>query len=177
MNNLRSAFQGQLQTPPPVFSNEAFTKMLQQLAAAKYDSENILDNINRFFNHHQLLREDFPVMKNYYTRTVLLKEQSGFEIMMARWDKGAVTPIHGHPEYALMYVIEGQLSEQLFLPEEDRLMKVSTLNYYPGDYSYHKGDSEQFDNSIHRLTAVTNSLSLHVYSDDGLKGKVYRVSK
>ena len=176
MNNLKTVLKSQLQSPPPLITNGVFSRVLQQVADKKYDSENTLAILSDFFAVHRLNSIDFPVMKQTYTRTMLLREKSGFEIMMARWDKGASTPIHGHPRYSFLYVIEGELSKRFFIRNNRKLMQVSTLNYRVGDYSYHNGDPDKFDNAIHKLTAMKNSLSLHVYSDDALKGEVFNIS-
>jgi hypothetical protein len=95
--------------------------------------------------------------------------------MISHWDRGAITPIHGHPGYSFLYVIEGELHERFYLREQERLMEVGTLNYTPGDYSYHNGDHNRFDNAIHQLTARKNSLSLHIYSNDALQGNVFSI--
>ena len=176
MNDLKTAIQSQLQTPPPLITNGVFSRVLQQVASRKYDSEKTLAILSDFFAAHRLSTIDFPVMKQSYTRTTLLREKTGFEIMIARWDKGSATPIHGHPRYSFLYVIEGELSEQFFIRDNKKLMQVSTLNYKVGDYSYHNGDPGTFDNAIHKITAVQNSLTLHIYSDDALKGVVYNIS-
>ncbi len=176
MNNLKSTFRNQAQTPPPFIANGVFSRVLQQVANQKYDSEKTLAILSDFFAIHRLNSIDFPVMRHSYTRTSLLREKTGFEIMMARWDKGAATPIHGHPRYSFLYLIEGELSERFFIRENKKLMEVSTLNYKAGDYSYHNGDPGTFDNAIHRITAIKASLSIHIYSDDALKGEVYNIS-
>ncbi len=176
MNNLKTVIQSQLQTPPRFTTNGVFSRVLQQVADKKYDSEKTLAILSDFFAVHRLNTIDFPVMKQSYTRTTLLREKTGFEIVIARWDKGASTPIHGHPRYSFLYLIEGELSERFFIRDNKKLMQVSTLKYRAGDYSYHNGNPDTFDNAIHKITAIQSSLSLHVYSDDALKGVVYNIS-
>lgn len=176
MNNLMSLFENQYETPPPYISKEQLHPLLRQIFRLKYDSEAILEVVDRFFSRYQLNPVDFRSIRQDYSRTILLKEESGFEIMMARWDRGAITPIHGHPYYTFMYVIEGQLKEELFVKDEGRLLKIGDLKLTPGCYSYHKGERHRFDNAIHRITAEKNSLSLHIYSDDALKGEKYRAA-
>ncbi len=176
MNNLKSVYQSQLQPPPPFLADNGFDHLLQELANEKYDSEEALTILSNFFAEHRLNPADFPIRQKSYTRTILLKEKTGFEIMIARWDRGAVTPIHGHPRYSMIYVIEGELSERFYIREKKRLMEISTLSYRAGDYSYYNGDQGTFDNAIHKITAIKNSLSLHIYSDDGLKGEVYSLA-
>ncbi len=40
----------------------------------------------------------------------------------------------------------------------------------PGDYFCMQGKPGRFDNGIHRITAIEESLSVHVYSADALNG-------
>jgi hypothetical protein len=45
--------------------------------------------------------------------------------------------------------------------------------YETGDFTCNHGIEGRFDNFIHKITAAAESLSLHIYSDDALKGEVF----
>jgi len=90
--------------------------------------------------------------------------------MVARWDQGAATPIHGHPRYAFVYVLQGRLRNETFRDTDRGLVPGESRICEAGDHIYAAGREGRFDNAIHRVTALAPSLSLHVYSDDALKG-------
>lgn len=93
--------------------------------------------------------------------------------MVARWDQGAVTPIHGHPQFAFVYVLEGQLQMEHYRETDQGLLLTETVIRSKGQHIYAAGDANCYNNAIHRVTALSPSLSLHVYSDDALKGKAF----
>lgn len=116
---------------------------------------------------------DYPHAHHCYSRTILHREPGGSEVMVARWDVGALTPIHGHPRYAFVYVLQGQLQIENFRKTENGLLLSECLIKGRGQYIYTEGAPDRYDNAIHRVTALVPSLSLHVYSDDALKGETY----
>ncbi|WP_456380003.1 cysteine dioxygenase [Thiolapillus sp.] len=116
---------------------------------------------------------DFPLAPHCYSRNILLRTDSGAEVMIARWDRGAVTPIHGHPQFAFVYVLQGQLQMEHYRDTDQGLILTDTLVKHKGQHIYAAGIADRYDNAIHRITALTPSLSLHVYSDDALKGKFF----
>ncbi len=116
---------------------------------------------------------DYPHAPHCYSRNILLRTDSGAEIMVARWDQGASTPIHGHPQFAFVYVLEGQLQMEHYRETDQGLVLTETIVKRKGQHIYAAGTANRFDNAIHRVTALAPSLSLHVYSDDALKGKSF----
>lgn len=118
-------------------------------------------------------QEDFPHAPHCYSRNILLHADSGAEVMIARWDQGAITPIHGHPQFAFVYVLQGQLQMEHYRDTEQGLVLTETIIKHEGQHIYAAGIAGRYDNAIHRVTALTPSLSLHVYSEDALKGKSF----
>ncbi|WP_457674955.1 cysteine dioxygenase [Thiolapillus sp.] len=114
--------------------------------------------------------EDFPFVPHCYSRSLLLNTADGAQVMVARWDQGAATPIHGHPRYAFVYVLQGRLRNETFRDTDRGLVPGESRICEAGDHIYAAGREGRFDNAIHRVTALAPSLSLHVYSDDALKG-------
>ncbi|WP_456416629.1 cysteine dioxygenase [Thiolapillus sp.] len=116
---------------------------------------------------------DFPHAPHCYSRNILLHADNGAEVMIARWDQGAITPIHGHPQFAFVYVLQGQLQMEHYRNTEQGLVLAETIIKHEGQHIYAAGIAGRYDNAIHRVTALTPSLSLHVYSEDALKGKFF----
>ena len=128
-----------------------------------------------FFAKHPVPMDDFPFIDKSYSRTILYRAQNSFEAMAARWCKGAVTAIHGHPSFAFYYLLEGELLVDNFEKKDADIVKIDTRTYAPGEYFCIRGTTGTFDNGIHRVTVVEDSLSLHIYSDDALKGEIFTI--
>ena len=116
------------------------------------------------------LEGDYPRAPHCYSRTILHRGPQGEEVMVARWEAGACSPIHGHPELAFVRVLEGRLRVENFRQCGEILEPGNVQELETGDHIWHRGVAHRFDNAIHRVTALEPSLSLHIYSDDALKG-------
>lgn len=139
--------------------------LLHALAASLEDEARLLALARDFHPS-----EDFPFVPHCYSRSLLLNTEEGPQVMVARWDQGAATPIHGHPQYAFVYVLQGRLRNETFRNTDSGLVPGASRICEAGDHIYAAGHQDRFDNAIHRVTALAPSLSLHVYSDDALKG-------
>ena len=147
---------------------EDMAALLPEIAASLEDEERLLSLSSRF-----RAENGFPCAPHCYSRTILLREDSGTEIMVARWDQGAMTPIHGHPRISFVYVLKGRLQMEHYRDTDQGLVLTETLVKGKGQHVYATGIAGRYDNAIHRVTALSPSLSLHVYSDDALKGKAF----
>lgn len=148
---------------------------IAELSRAKYDPSKMTPVILEMLKTSNLGIEDFPLVPLSYSRTMLHREDNGFEIMMARWNKGAVTPIHGHPRFAFVFLIDGGFTETSFIRDEASIVQSKQTQYLSGDYAYEDGIEGRFDNFIHKIFADNDSLSLHIYSDDALKGEIFEI--
>lgn len=135
----------------------------------------MLEQLLNYFSMVQPSANEFPLIVKSYSRNLLFRDSSGFEVVAIRWDAGAITPIHGHPGFSLIYLIEGELNEKSYQYDQNRLLRTANIDYGAGDYSYHIGEFGRFDNAIHRIAAKTRSLSLHIYSDDAVKGERFNI--
>ncbi len=134
--------------------------------ATHLDQEAQLLQLSRTFT----ASADYPHAPHCYSRTILYRHDNGAEIMVARWDQGAITPIHGHPRYAFVYVLQGRLQIEHYACTDDGVQRQNTTIKTQGQHIYSVGEAGRYDNAIHRVCALSPSLSLHVYSDDALKG-------
>jgi hypothetical protein len=137
-------------------------------------------NIERFgpevVNHlgeYALRKEDFPQVSGTYSRTIITRTDHGFEAMAARWSRGIETAVHGHPDYAFYQLVEGKVGVENFVRTKTGLECTGKQLLSPGDYLCMTGVQKTFDNAIHRISALQESLSVHVYSDDALKGACF----
>lgn len=133
----------------------------------------IIDVITQFLIHHPLPITDFPRLEGTYSRTILHRHSNGYEAMAARWSKGAVSSIHGHPPFVFYYVIEGKLKIDNFRQTSDGLQRSDSLLLNNGQGFHAFGEPGRFNNSIHQVYADEETLSFHISSDDALKGQVF----
>ena len=120
--------------------------------------------------YEQIKPEDFSLEKGGYSRNVI-SHTDDYWLGILRWDKGVKTPIHGHPEHAFFYVLEGELLCSNF--RKDPLLVTDSRVLSKGEYCYSCGTKGRLDNSIHQISAQKPSISLHFYSEDPSKGECF----
>lgn len=135
--------------------------------------EHITEKVVQFLRSTPLPLDDFPVLLNTYSRTMLAKNENGYEAMAARWQKGAVSSIHGHPEYAFLMTLHGKLRLENYQQRDGGIYKTSTEMLPPGEFISAFGNQNTFDNHIHGVYAIENTLSIHISSQNATKGKVF----
>ena len=128
-----------------------------------------------FLAEHLLPIHDFPALERSYSRTILYRAANGYEAMAARWGEGARSPVHGHPMYLFYYVLAGELQFDNYEKTAQGVCKTGTTTCGPGGFFSLLGVPGAFDNGIHRVRAMVDSLSVHIYSDNALKGEVFTV--
>ena len=98
-----------------------------------------------------------------------------WEAIVMSWKQGNTTAIHAHPQFAGYHFADGVFKVEIFEPAESskaRLADTITIDKPTGLFSV--GRKGSFDNHIHRITCLSGTgHSLHVYSDDALKGLAY----
>ena len=126
-----------------------------------------------FFARHPVPIDDFPIVENAYSRTILYRAENRFEALGARWSKGFTSVVHGHPSIVFDYIVEGELFVQNYEKTDAGLVKTDSRSYTSGEYFFSRGKEGAFDNCIHQITVRDESLSLHIYSDNALQGEVF----
>lgn len=111
-----------------------------------------------------------------YQRSCLGRDpKSGWEVILMVWSKGNRTKIHGHPQFAGYTFAGGDFQLEVFSQHETEgltLAQSVEINSLSGFHSI--GEADAFDNHIHRITCLSDrGYSLHVYSDNALKGYKY----
>ena len=126
-----------------------------------------------------LVAGNFPEAENnQYSRNYIGRDPSGWESMICRWKTGAQSSVHGHPDFVFYYVLEGRIEMPFYeLDADGNACHTRTQILEPGDWVYGAGESGRFDNMIHQVRALEPSLSLHVFSDDALKGEVFQIDE
>ena len=126
-----------------------------------------------FLDDYPLALDDFPREEGTYTRTVLFRHDSGFEVMAARWSRGTISPIHGHPWFNFYYITHGCLKMDDYLMENEGVRLISSGEVHENEAAFFVGEKGKFDNNIHKVHALEETLSIHISSDDSTKGKIY----
>ncbi|MCL7488494.1 MAG: hypothetical protein M8357_10025 [Desulfobulbaceae bacterium] len=125
------------------------------------------------FGKYPLPMADFPRVRGAYSRTILYRADNKFEALAARWSKGYTTVIHGHPDFLFDYIVDGDLAVQNFALLDGKLQKTVARRYRTGEHFSVSGREGAFANGIHQVTVLKESLSLHIYSDNALLGRVF----
>jgi hypothetical protein len=129
--------------------------------------EEAIASFNQIKN--QLNLENLKTITGGYSRNILSTKNGWMTLI--NWDSDAITPIHGHPDFAFVYMVSGELINSPYDKQNNTLQKSSTIK--AGEYFYDSGEKNQLDNSPHMLQANTPAISLHFYSSDGRDGKIY----
>ncbi|MCA1786271.1 MAG: hypothetical protein LC657_09855, partial [Desulfobacteraceae bacterium] len=161
---------------PQTFRNHPAQWELQRLLQALFkapDPRQITRQVADFLRHHPLPADDFPLIPGTYTRSILLRAENRFEGMAARWSSKSVSAIHGHPSFTLYYVVSGHLACDNYTRRGSKVEKTSSTALTAGEFTAFTGPAGTFDNHIHQVRAVEDTLSIHVSSDDAAKGEIF----
>lgn len=106
--------------------------------------------------------------------------ETAWEALVMTWKEGNATTVHGHPQFAGYHFSDGIFRVEIFeksgadgdLPRVARRVDTVVIDHPTAFYAI--GDPCCFDNHIHRITCLSSTgHSLHVYSDDALRGEVF----
>lgn len=156
--------------------NQSKLRVLCQDLFLNPDIDYIRKEFVGFLRKHPIPIDDFPPLKGTYTRTILFRNDNGYEAMAARWNKGTISPIHGHPYFTLYFVAEGELAIDNYMKQENleaRIEHTTSENLSEKQFFALAGKPDTFDNHIHQVTALQETLSFHISSDDATKGQIF----
>ena len=153
--------------------NQWKLKALLQELFVEPDTDHITKEVVRFLQKYPIPIDDFPLLDGTYTRTILFRSDNGYEAMAARWSRGAISPIHGHPYFTLYFVADGKLAIDNYKKYQGQA-EISTSELLPRTQFFSAtGQAGTFDNHIHQVEAIEETLSIHISSSDGTKGEIF----
>ena len=138
--------------------------------------EHITEAVVSFLKEYPLPLDDFPILENTYSRTILARTDNEYEAMAARWCKGTVSSIHGHPDYSFLMTVVGKLQIDNYEKSGTGLNKVSSQVLLPGQFIHARAENNRFDNHIHGVHAIEETLSIHISSRDAAKGEIFTMA-
>ena len=148
-------------------------KVLLQELFVDPDPVEIEKEIVRFLVNNSLAIRTFPIIMGEYTRTILYRNENGFEAMVARWSKGAVSSIHGHPFFTFYCVAQGSLEIDNYKRCGDHVEMTTSEVLSSTEHFTFTGKAGTFDNNIHQVRAIEETLSIHISSDDSTKAEIF----
>lgn len=155
--------------------NDALERFCKHLLSIK-DLHELAKYAASYSKHCPSIREEFPKVDNGYSRNIIHRLDNGFEAMVARWSEGAHTVAHRHPAFGYYHLLDGRWRVESFERTGNTIQKISDQTCKAGEHFTIKGIPDRFDNGIHKIHILQESLSFHVYSDNALKGECYAVS-
>lgn len=111
-----------------------------------------------------------------YLRTYLGRcPRTHWEAIVMSWKAGNRTSIHAHPQFAGYYFADGEFQVEIFEQAGPTALKLANVVRVNGQEGFAAiGHPGRFDNHIHRITCLSATAhSLHVYSDDALRGMTF----
>lgn len=181
MERLVTTLAGDLQEASATTSGyeEFFTRLLA-ITAAEPGGEALGERIRAYVldwlaGHPLTAFDDYS--DTAYRRTYLGRSpQTGWEAIVMSWKEGNRTSIHAHPWFAGYHFADGTFRLEIFEPAGGGACRLKeTVDVEAPCAFFAVGAPGRFDNHIHRITCTSGTgHSLHVYSDDALRGEVYK---
>lgn len=98
---------------------------------------------------------------------------SEFEIVIISWKKDQIAEIHDHPERGcLMKIVQGQLKETRYLKQNDQITKLCSNIRIVGNTGHICGSC-----GLHKIEALEDSVSIHIYSPPEYVPKFYKLDE
>ncbi len=157
---------------------EAYFRRFLQFIAQKELSKSLGEEVKKYALQTvpEINLSDFQQFSDdSYVRNYIGKDyETGWEALVMSWKKGNKTTIHGHPSFANYTILSGEILIETFDYIDNCLKPIGEYRVKSGVSFYAFGESDKFDNHIHRLTCLSDTAhSLHIYSDDARKGMVF----
>lgn len=162
--------------PCMIEGHEVFMGELMNIVTSEPMSETVGERVKAhvldFVRSHPLTCFD-RFSEDTYVRNYIGRDTStGWEAIVMSWKKGNRTAIHSHPQFAGYTFADGEFLVEIFEPCKGGICLVDELRINDVLGLYAIGEAGKFDNHIHRITCLSDTAhSLHVYSDDALKGR------
>ena len=126
-------------------------KEMNNIISCKIEIENYTDND---WKKNKSFFDDNSLDKKYYKN--IIYQNDVFELVLIKWSKDSHTTIHQHPKNGcLLKVLEGNLKEERFYNKE----KYQVTNLDKNSVGYMHDVLGK-----HRISALEESYSLHLYS-------------
>lgn len=92
------------------------------------------------------------------------------DVIIISWKKGQCSKIHDHPKNGcIVRVLDGELEEETYKLNDDNELKFVGKNHLNSNSISYREDRM----ILHRIIAVKDCISLHVYSPPNFKMSLY----
>jgi hypothetical protein len=131
----------------------------------KYNFEDLLKICVNYIIDKNIIPIKIDGTNNFYDK-FLLFENKEFSIVLIKWNKNTETKIHDHPSKGcVLRLLSGKLNEEIYTSKLV-FLKTNILNL--DNISYRIGN-----NIIHKIIAIEDSISLHIYVPGYYKPNLY----
>ena len=159
----------QVETIDLTHNQELATPLVDLLMAKKFD----LAIVEFKKIEKQLDLGNLKTIKNGYSRNIF-STKYGYHLTIMNWGQNCQTRIHGHPDSTFVYIISGELINTPYsINIDNKAIRQTPILVKRGEYFFASGKKGTLNNAPHTITTNNLAISLHFYSDDGLKGEVF----
>ena len=131
-----------------------------------YDLDKMTEICNDCIIQNKFIKLEKIENDGKYYEKYYLFENENFSLIIIKWNLNSFTKIHDHPDKGcIMRVLHGSLKEETY---SLKLNLISTNILTEDKIGYKKGNK-----ILHKITALKNSLSLHVYIPGYYKAEYY----
>ncbi len=153
-------------------------KKLKKNLSSKKSIEQINKIIDKNLNLEQLPSKMKAREAKTYQRTLFGLEKtlsgSGFEGIILHWKKDSKTPIHAHPNFAYYKILSGKCLMKFYKKKKNGSLVETSQKYLSTGDSLHSYEKKMtFTNLIHKVECIEEGFTLHLYSDNAIKGKIF----
>jgi hypothetical protein len=131
-----------------------------------YDSDKLIEICNDWIRQNKFIKMEKIENSDKFYEKYYLFENKSFSLVLIKWNKDCFTKIHDHPEKGcIMRVLNGSLKEESY---SVKLNLISTNILNENKLGYKKGNR-----ILHKIIALEDSVSLHVYIPGFYKSSYY----
>ncbi len=132
----------------------------------EYDSENLIDLCTNWINKNKVLKIEKISNENTFYEKYYLFENTNFSLVLIKWNKDSSSKIHDHPDKGcIMRILRGSLKEETY---SLKLNKISINIINKDKIGYKQGKK-----ILHKIIALEDTISLHVYIPGCYKATIY----
>jgi hypothetical protein len=126
-----------------------------QKLLSEYKTDELIELCEDYIIKNNITSDKIEINNNHYMKHYIISTNK-YSLILIKWNKDIESKIHDHPEGGcIVRLLGGKLKEESYTCD---MNNISQRTLYSGNFSYMKGKT-----ILHRIIAIEDSISLHVY--------------